>query len=145
MSYYPNTWNLLSFNLIDNNSNTVQALLNNIQYENNTLVIFDEKYNYYYSENGLWKPEENSFINYDKCYYIKHFGQQKRHLSITGNLIQDKFYKFSKGWNLISFPFDYIIDASNIFNINTSLHTKLWDNIIEIIKSRWFSIIRRCL
>ena len=101
----PNTWNLLSFNLLDNNSNTVQSLLNNMQYENNTLVVYDEKYNYYYSENGLWKPEENSFINFDKCYYIKHFGQQKRYLSITGNLIQDKFYKFSKGWNLISFPF----------------------------------------
>ena len=27
----PNTWNLLSFNLINNNLNTVQALLNNLQ------------------------------------------------------------------------------------------------------------------
>ena len=33
-------------------------------------------------------------INYDKCYYIKHFGQHVRHLNITGNLIQDKIIHF---------------------------------------------------
>ena len=112
-------WNLISFYSLDTSKTTIQTLFGSIPTGYSKLIIFDQAYNQFSYESGVWSPSTDEDINYDSGYYVKVLfagASGTVNWTITGSEFTYLKTDLTTGFNFISWPFAASSDASALLD-----------------------------
>ena len=113
-------WNLISFYSLDTSKTTIQTLFGSIPVGYKKIIIFDQAYNQFSYESGVWSPSTDEDINYDSGYYVKVLfdgGSGTVTSTVTGSEFTYLKTDLTTGFNFISWPFATSSDASALLDM----------------------------
>ena len=131
-------WNLISFYCVDTSKTTIHSLFGSIPTTGvEKIIIFDQGYNKYTLESGVWSPLGNADIHFDSGYYVKVLfssgsGIIDVNWDINGMAITYLETDITSGFNFISWPKSYSSDGSVLINKAVNSQTVFFDYLRKL-------------